>query len=272
MMSQSQFLIGERMNFRSERWVDIVTAVVKHNQCIMLVVIAAFILNGHAPAAAAKKQLFEAYKTLIVLDPGHGGDEIGARGPDGTLEKAVTLHLARILASELQPNYRMVLSRTDDYQMSLDNRTAMANNLKADLFISIHTGGSLVHSTSGATIYHYQSFSEEARRQTADLSPPAENTAAPILWDQVQNRYTEKSRILANLINAHLSATGAVKESKVAGAPLAVLEGANMPAILIEIGYLTNPAEEKNLRDEQFLTDLALAIRRGIDEYFEKEQ
>lgn len=243
----------------------------KHFQWAGLVLIAAFILNGNAPAAAAKQQLFEAYKSLIVLDPGHGGDEIGARGPEGTLEKAVTLQLARILAAELQRNYRTVLTRTDDYEMSLDNRTATANTLKADLFISIHTGGSWVHSTSGATIYHYQSFSEETRNRTTDLSQSAESTDAPILWDQVQNRYAEKSRILAGLIDAQLSSTGTVKQCRVAGAALAVLEGANMPAVLIEIGYLTNPAEEKNLRDEQFLTDLALAITRAIDEYFEKE-
>ena len=147
--------------------------------------------------------------------------------------------------------------------MSLDNRTATANNLKADLFISIHTGGSFVHSTSGAIIYHYQSFSEEARRPTSDFSQQAENAAAPSVWDQIQNRYTEKSRILADLINAQLSSTGVVRKSGVAGAPLAVLEGANMPAILIEIGYLTNPAEEKNLRDAAILNGSCIGHQAG---------
>jgi len=241
-------------------------------QCAGLVLIAAFILNGNAPAAAANQQLFEAYRKRIVLDPGHGGAEIGARGPEGTLEKAVTLHLARILSAELQYAYQVALSRSGDYRMSLDDRTATANNLNADLFISIHTGGSFVHSTSGVMIYHYQSFSEAAQQPTSGYSQQAENTAASPLWDQVQNRYTEKSRVLAELIKAQLSSAGTVRQSRVAGAPLAVLQGANMPAILIEIGYLTNPAEEKNLRAEQFLLDLALAIKRGIDEYFEKEQ
>jgi N-acetylmuramoyl-L-alanine amidase len=244
----------------------------KPYQHAVLVLIAVFILSGNAPAAAAKLPLFEAYKKLIVLDPGHGGDEIGARGPEGGLEKTVTLNLARILASELQGNYRVVLTRTTDNRLSLENRTATANNLKADLFVSIHTGGSLVHSTSGTIIYHYQPFSEEARRPTAGLSSTADNANAPILWDQIQNRYIKKSQILAGLVNARLTASGVVKESRVAGAPLVVLEGANMPAILIEIGYLTNPADEKNLHDQRFLTDLALAIRQGIDEYFEKEQ
>jgi len=251
--------------------VGILIAALKHYQRAVLVLVAAVAFIGSAPAAAARQQLFEAYKKSIVLDPGHGGDQIGARGPEGTLEKAVTLHLARILSAELQNNYRVTLSRTDDYPVSLDDRTAAANNLKADLFISIHTGGSFVHSTSGAIIYHYQSFSEEAKRPMSEFSQKAANTAASPVWDQIQNRYTEKSRILVDLINAQLSSIGAAGESRVAGAPLAVLEGANMPAILIEIGYLTNPAEEKNLRDERFLTDLALAIKRGIDEYFEKE-
>ena len=247
-------------------------ATLKHNRHAVLVLIAVFFLSGNTPAAAAKQQLFEAYKKVIVLDPGHGGDEIGARGPEGSLEKTVTLNLARILASELQANYRVVLTRTDDNRMNLENRTAVANNLKANLFVSIHTGGSLVHSTSGTIIYYYQPFSEEARRPTAGLSGTADNANAPILWDQIQNRYMEKSQILAGLVNARLNTSGIVKESRVAGAPLAVLEGADMPAILIEIGYLTNPAEEKNLVDQRFLTDLALAIRQAIDEYFEQEQ
>ena len=247
-------------------------AALKHYQRAVLVLAAAFVLTGSASAVAAKQQLFEALKKLIVLDPGHGGDEIGARGPEGTLEKSVTLHLARVLSAELQHNYRVVLSRTDDYQMSLDNRTATANNLKADLFISVHTGGSFVHSTSGAIIYHYQPFSEEARGRTTGLSPPDEKSDAPILWDQVQNRFMEKSRILAGLINDDLNASGVIKQSRIAGAPLVVLEGVNMPAILIEIGYLTNPAEERRLRDERYLTSLAAAIKGGIDEYFEREQ
>jgi N-acetylmuramoyl-L-alanine amidase len=235
-------------------------------------VMAAFILIVSAPEGVAKKQLFEIYTKVIVLDPGHGGDDIGAQGPEGATEKAVTLNLAQILAAELQRGYKVVLTRTDDSTVSLANRTATANNLKADLFISIHTGGSFVHSTSGTVVYYYQTFSEDLPRQRADTANTVMDTNAPILWDRVQNRYVEKSRILAGILHARLSTFGPVKESRVAGAPLAVLQGANMPAILIEIGYLTNPSEEKYLVDQQFLTDLAGVIRQGIDEYFEREQ
>jgi N-acetylmuramoyl-L-alanine amidase len=237
-----------------------------------LALIAALLLIGNAPAIAAEHELFAPFQEVIVLDPGHGGDDIGARGPEGTLEKAVALELARILAAQLQHRYRVVLTRTDDSRMSLENRTASANNRKADLFISIHTGGSTAHSTSGTTVYYYQPFSEQTRSLPPADSDAAANTAAPILWDRVQSRYTEKSRNIAGLINAHFNTSGAAGESRIAGAPLAVLKGADMPAILIEFGYITNPAEEKLLQDKRFLIGLALAVHQAIDEYFEQDR
>jgi len=241
----------------------------------ILVVVAGFFLAGLAAASQtlAKQPLFEAYKRVIAIDPGHGGDESGARGSNGTTEKAVSLSLARILATELQREYRVVLTRTDDIQLDLDNRAALANHHKADLFISIHTGGSFVHITSGISIYHYQDYTEEPRKRSEDDSKTpsqGQDKSIPILWDQVQNRYLEKSRILARLINTRLNDSSIGKQSSVQGAPLLLLQGANMPAILIEIGYLSNPAEEKQLTDQRFLTDLAQEISRGIDEYFEQ--
>ena len=115
-------------------------------------------LLGHAKHPMAGQSLFEGYKEIIVLDPGHGGHDTGAKGPDQTLEKKVTLELARQIATELEPEYRVVLTRTDDYHVELDNRTAVANHLKANLFISIHTGAGFTHSTSGMAIYYYQNF------------------------------------------------------------------------------------------------------------------
>jgi len=241
----------------------------------ILVVVAGFFLTGldAASQTLAKQPLFEAYKRVIAIDPGHGGDESGARGSNGTTEKAVSLSLARILATELQREYRVILTRTDDIQLDLDNRAALANHHKADLFISIHTGGSFVHSTSGISIYYYRDYTEDpGKRSEDDSKTPSQgqDKSIPILWDQVQNRYLEKSRILARLINTRLNDASIGKQSSVQGAPLLLLQGANMPAILIEIGYLSNPAEEKQLTDQRFLTDLAQEISRGIDEYFEQ--
>jgi len=243
-----------------------------HYQRLIFVVIASFFLTGIATKTIAKQQLFEAYKRVIAIDPGHGGDESGANGPDGTTEKAVTLNLAQILATELQREYKVVLTRTDDSQVDLDTRTALANHHKADLFISIHTGGSFVHSTSGILIYHYQDFSEDLSQQGEITSSQGHDKNTPILWNRAQSRYLEKSRILAGLINTRLNGLGEINNSRLQGAPLLLLQGANMPAILIEIGYLTNNAEQKKLNDQSYLTDLAREISRGIDEFFEQYQ
>jgi N-acetylmuramoyl-L-alanine amidase len=226
---------------------------------------AGFFLTGIAGDAIAKQQLFEAYRRVIVIDPGHGGDEPGAVGPDSASEKAVTLNLAQLLAAELQREYKVALTRSDDSTLDLDQRTALANHHQADLFISIHTGGSFVHHTSGMSIYHYQDFPE-----APPPYKPDKNT--PILWDRAQTRHLAKSRELAGLIGTRLGRLEAVEERRIQGAPLLLLQAANMPAVLIEIGYLTNPAEGKKLSDQRFLTDLAREIRRAIDEYFEQER
>jgi N-acetylmuramoyl-L-alanine amidase len=243
----------------------------KYYQHVISVVIAGIFLTGIAGHAIAKKHLFEAYKRVIAIDPGHGGNESGAQGPDGTAEKAVTLSLAKILAAELKRKYRVVLTRTDDIQMNLVNRTATANHHKADLFISIHTGGSFVRGSSGILIYHYQDFSEDSWKHGQNMPIQRQNRNTPILWDRAQSKYLEKSRLLAGLINTRLNGLSEVNSSR-QGAPLLLLQGANMPAILIEIGYLTNPSEEKKMTDQSYLTGLAKKIRRGIDEYFDQEQ
>ena len=99
-----------------------------------------------------------------------------------------------------------------------------------------------------------------------------QDKTAPILWDQAQSRHLGKSRVLAHLINRRLNNSNNYKEGRVQGAPLLVLQGANMPGILIEIGYLSNSAEEKLLTDQQYLTDLAKKIHQGIDDYFKQQQ
>lgn len=254
----------------SESWVKTLTNTLTDCQRCIFVIITCLCLTGNPIAADAKQQLFETYKKVIVIDPGHGGSDFGARGPDGATEKAVALNLARFLATELEGDYRVVMTRTDDYQVDLATRTAAANHHKADLFISIHTGGSFVHSTTGILIFHYHDFTEKPQVRGRSTSNRGQDNDAPNLWDRVQSRYLEKSQILARIINTRLSGLSVIAESRVQGAPLAVLQGADMPAVLIEIGFLTNPAAEKNFRDQHYLTDLATALSRGIDDYFEQ--
>ena len=228
-----------------------------------------WLLGSGVIPADAKQPLFDAYRRMIVLDPGHGGHEIGARGAEGTLEKAVAMELAQLIAAQLQRDYKVTLTRTDDYHVDLDNRTALANHLKADLFVSLHTGGSFVYGTAGLIVYYYQNASKfSSTRENPTLG--GENKSTPIPWDRLQDKYREKSRILAGMIRSRLSTVNSIENSRVQGAPLAVLQGAQMPAILIEAGYLTNPAEEKNLRNNRFLADLSAEITRGIEDFLSR--
>jgi N-acetylmuramoyl-L-alanine amidase len=236
------------------------------NRHLCLALAVSLVFFGNAARAVARQPLFEAFKSIIVIDPGHGGQDFGAKGPDGTLEKSVTLELARLLVSELEPEFKVVLTRSDDYGLDLDNRTSMANHLQAAIFISIHTGGSFVHSTTGTSIYYYQNFSDPDPGKEQPPSSAAEKDNEPMLWKNVQISQLAKSRALARAIDDRLKSITAI-QSRIEGAPLAVLQGAAMPAILIEVGYLTNPAEEKNLRDRRFLMDFAAQIARGIEDF-----
>jgi N-acetylmuramoyl-L-alanine amidase len=241
------------------------------NRIACLVLISIILFFGCAAQAIAKQSLFEAYKKIIVIDPGHGGQDNGVRGPDGRLEKTVTLELARLMAAQLEPEFKVVLTRTDDYGMELDKRTAVANHLKADIFIAIHTGGSFVHSTTGTSIYYYRTSSSPGATKGQEPSSANKKRNKPILWNNIQNRYVARSRALAGMINDRLQALPAV-QSRTERAPLVVLQGAAMPAVLIEVGYLTNPADEKNLGDQRFLMDLARQISLGIEDFLSQNQ
>jgi N-acetylmuramoyl-L-alanine amidase len=241
-------------------------------QFVVLAVTAGIFIAGIAENAVAKKQLFGAVQPVVVIDPGHGGKDTGATGPDGSAEKGISLNFARILAAELDRGYKVVLTRTDDSVLHLEKRTALANHHKGDLFISIHTGGSYIHSTSGIRIYYYQDLTEDPLNRSESPPNPAAQPKSPVLWAQAQNRFRENSLSLANNIGRRLGDMYEARDIRILGAPLLVLQGANMPAFLIEIGYLSNPKEEKKLNDQRYLIDLARAIRRGIDEYFEQQE
>ena len=241
------------------------------NRQVRLVLIVTLVFLGCTAQAIAKQVLFETFKRIIVIDPGHGGQDSGVRGPDGTLEKMVTLELARLIAAKLEPEFKVVLTRTDDYGMDLDNRTSMANHLKADIFIAIHTGGSFVHSTTGTSIYYYQTSSSPDAAKKHEPSSANKKHNTPISWENIQNSHVSSSRALAGMIDDRLKAITA-DQSRIERAPLVVLQGAAMPAVLIEAGYLTNPAEEKNLRDQRFMMDLAKQIRLGIEDFMGQQK
>ena len=241
------------------------------NRHVSLALVVSLLFLGHSGQAIARQPLFDAFKSIIVIDPGHGGQDFGAKGPDGALEKTITLELARLIVFELEPEFKVVLTRTDDYGLDLETRTSMANHLQAQIFMSIHTAGSFVHSTTGTSIHYYQNFSKPDSSKEQPPSPADKKDNEPILWQNVQSSHLAKSRALAGTIDARLKRITAI-QSRIEGAPLAVLQGAAMPAILIEVGYLTNPAEEKKLRDHRFLMDFAAQIARGIEDFLTQNE
>jgi N-acetylmuramoyl-L-alanine amidase len=208
--------------------------------------------------------IFPEQSFRIALDPGHGGGDFGARGPTGLLEKNVCLALARNLALRLESQYQVILTRSDDYQVELQQRDAIANQADADLLISLHTGASFVHATRGMIVYYYADTDRGGRANAMDPSIAADD---PQQWNLAQKRYQASSLALATALEKRLDEGPDSPGCSLRGAPLTVLEGADMPAVLIEIGHITHPATETQLgalKDGGWLAD---QIINGIKDF-----
>jgi N-acetylmuramoyl-L-alanine amidase len=219
----------------------------------------------------------------ITLDPGHGGSETGATGRNGLQEKDVTLAVAhrlhRLLENRL--GIRVLLTRDTDSYLSLDERTALANNNKSDLFLSIHANASPRQTARGSEVYFlsYEASDEEARRLAASENANGFERARSrgdtdlefILWDMAQAAYLNESATLAELLQDELQANRADDKNRgIKQAPFRVLMGATMPSALIEIGFITNPDEERRLGSTEYQDQLARAIFRGLVKYKER--
>lgn len=217
----------------------------------------------------------------IVLDPGHGGVETGAKGPGGTLEKDVTLPIALKLKDIIERNLalRVVLTRDKDIDVSLENRAAIANNNRADLFISIHANGAFRPKAHGSETYFLslKATDEEARRLAylENNSPEFEKKIEEgnqdqimlILWDMAQAAFLKQSSQLAEIIQLELNKLLGTANRGVKQAPFKVLTGVACPAVLVEVAFISNPEEEAKLKDENFQQSVALAIYQGILNY-----
>jgi N-acetylmuramoyl-L-alanine amidase len=233
------------------------------------------------PSAAAAD--LRASTRTIVIDPGHGGTETGAIGPGGVTEKELTLVLARDLEARLTQRLqlRVVLTRNDDAKLPLDARTAIANQNKADLFVSLHLNSSLGAGAHGAETYFLSSQATDVR---AENEATAENLggAAPaaaagqetqdlqmILWDLAQSHHLAESQRFAGLVQAELNQALELKDRGVKQAPFRVLMGAAMPAVLVELGFISNPEEESKLQSPAYRAELVEALVRAIGRYLE---
>jgi N-acetylmuramoyl-L-alanine amidase len=217
---------------------------------------------------------------IVVIDPGHGGPMVGAQGPGGTLEKDVTLAIARKLRAAIANlGYQAFLTRDKDEDVALDQRTAIANNFKADLFVSIHANGSRAHGAKGSEVYflaHEASDSEARRLAMLEGAVGADSGASPgsdlalILWNMAQSEHLAESSVLASRVHEALGEVTGAASRGVKQAPFRVLVGAAMPAVLVEVGFLSNADEEKLLVSDAYQGRVASAILRGMARYFER--
>jgi N-acetylmuramoyl-L-alanine amidase len=212
----------------------------------------------------------------IVIDPGHGGDDTGAKGSQGTLEKNVTLSVARRLKAALEARLgvRVLLTREGDQAVPSDQRAALANNNKADLFVSLHANASVRPGVSGAEVF-YLAFAPpdssprttQGGRETLPVAGGGSRDIDITPWQTAQVGHLEQSSALAGAVEAALRERIAMSPRALQQAPFRVLVGANMPAVLVEMGFLTNPQQEQQLQSDQYQNAVAQALLDAIVRY-----
>ena len=210
----------------------------------------------------------------IVIDAGHGGDDHGARGPQGTAEKDVTLGVARRLKASIEARLgsRVILTRDGDGTIGLDERAAVANNNKADLFISLHANASVRSSVTGAEVFYLslEDYGEQGQRavQGAGESLPlfggGTREINVIRWELAQAPHIGESAGLASFVEESLRQRVPMSPRAIQQAPLRVLVGANMPAVLVEMGFMSNPEQERQLASEPFQTSIVQSLVDSI--------
>jgi N-acetylmuramoyl-L-alanine amidase len=213
----------------------------------------------------------------IVIDPGHGGEDTGAKAPSGMMEKDLVLAVARRLSQHLNGRGHTVrLTREGDESRALTDRAALANRLEAKVFVSLHANASTVAAVRGAETY-YMSLDETATDEQAAATADLENRPATqqssrsaldlILWDLAQAEVLNESAELALRVQRRLNASMGLRDRGVKQAPFVVLTGATMPAILVEVGFVSNPSEAQLLKSPAHQQRLAEAIAAGIDDF-----
>ncbi len=208
-----------------------------------------------------------------MIDPGHGGEDNGVKGAGGAMEKQVTLGIARRVKGAIEGRLGMrVLLTHEDNRIGADGRAAIANNNKADLFISLHANGSPRPTLRGATIFtlSLDRFGKDARRQSqADrevlqVFGGGTREFSLVEWELAQAAHLEGSHAFASILDQTLRATAGMPAISLQRAPIRNLAGANMPAVLIEMGYLSNPEEERMLMSGTFQGSFAAAVTDAV--------
>lgn len=222
---------------------------------------------------------------VVVIDAGHGGEDPGAIGPRGTREKDVVLKMAQTLAKLIneRPGYTAKLTRTGDYYIGLRNRTLLARKYNADLFVSVHADAFRTPQPKGASVFALSqrgATSETARwlaqsENRSDLTGGVsldgrDDMLAGVLLDLSMTASINASLGVGSSVLGKLGGVAKLHKSGVEQAAFVVLKSPDIPSILVEAGFISNPQEEKNLSTEWYRSRLASAIMKGIDEYFQK--
>jgi N-acetylmuramoyl-L-alanine amidase len=205
----------------------------------------------------------------VIIDAGHGGADIGRAGVGGLLEKDVTLAIAREVERVLrrERDIEVVLTRREDADFGLVERTEMANQESGDVFISIHCNGWYNSAANGVETYFLSPAKTEWDADVARAENAAVGAAEDldfILWDLVQNLYIQESATLAEAVQQRMSNDLKLRNRGVKQAGFRVLVGAYMPAILVEVGFLSHAEESKRLGSASFQRDIARALADAI--------
>ena len=218
----------------------------------------------------------------IAIDAGHGGDDPGASGPSGLREKDVVLEVARRLADEVhrQRGMEPLLIRDGDYFVSLRQRSERARDAQADLFVSIHADAFRNGAARGATVYvlSEKGASDEAARRLAERENASDliggisladkdQLLARVLLDLSQSAAITASSAAGSRVIEQLGRVTRMRKAQVQQAPFLVLKSPDIPSILIELAYISNPNEERALRDPGRQTEFARAIHAGVNDY-----
>ncbi len=215
----------------------------------------------------------------VVIDAGHGGEDAGALGASGLVEKDLVLRLAKRLRGELsRRGLKVVMTRVDDTFVSLEERFAIANDARGDLFVSIHANASPDTGVYGSEVYFYASIASDedagrlASRENAALRASALDTGGAtdpvlaILGDMKRGAYEEESARFARLAESELAGMRSSHSRGVKQAPFVVLNG-QMPASLVEVGFLTHKGEEKRMRSTSGQDQIVAALAGAVLEY-----
>jgi len=213
----------------------------------------------------------------VAIDPGHGGEEDGAVGASGLKEKDLVLDLSRRLGALLErAGLGVVLTRDADQGVDLSLRTALANHMKADLFISIHANFSERRNARGAETFFLSWDGQDAEADALaqrEGSHPGPTSVAPgdridlVLWEMAQAEHLGRSSRLAVEIQSEMNALAGIPSRGVKQAPFRVLVGAAMPAVLVEVGFLSNAEEESLLSGSEYRDRVAAALAAAVERF-----